>query len=78
MELANLSDALQYLVPEIIITAVLLIIVLFDLIFHDDKRILPYIAVGGLFITGFVTGSTDITTPRLFQALIILHSNILT
>ncbi len=51
MELGSLS----YIKPEIAIAITLLLIVLFDLIFHRDKRIIPYIAVIGIIIAGYFT-----------------------
>jgi len=52
-ELSILSEALKYLKPEIAVSIVLLAVVLFDLIFHNNKKILPYISMAGLAITGY-------------------------
>lgn len=52
-ELSILSEALKYLKPEIAISVALLVVVLFDLIFHNNKKILPYISMAGLIIAGY-------------------------
>ncbi|MFC2134828.1 NADH-quinone oxidoreductase subunit N [Bacteroidota bacterium] len=52
-ELSILSEALKYLKPEIAVSIILLVVVLFDLIFHHNKKILPYISLIGIIITGF-------------------------
>ena len=53
MELQNLYEALSYIKPEISIAVYLILIVLFDLIFHNDKKFLHYIALIGVVVTGF-------------------------
>ncbi len=53
MELQNLYEALSYIKPEISIAVYLILIVLFDLIFHNDKKFLHYIALIGVIVTGF-------------------------
>ncbi|MCF8242767.1 MAG: NADH-quinone oxidoreductase subunit N [Melioribacteraceae bacterium] len=53
MDASLLTENLSYILPEIVISAALIIIVLFDLIFHNDKRIIPYLAVAGLAVAGF-------------------------
>jgi NADH-quinone oxidoreductase subunit N len=54
MDAMNLSQALSFVKPEISISITLLVVVLFDLIFHKDKRIIPYIAMLGVIITGII------------------------
>src|SRR4030043_399054 len=53
MDLTNLYEALKYIKPEISVSSALLLIVLFDLIFHKNKKIIPFIALAGIFITGY-------------------------
>ncbi len=53
MDLTNLYEALKYIKPEIAVSSALLLIVLFDLIFHKNKKIIPFIALAGIFITGY-------------------------
>ena len=50
MMLENLAKDLHLITPELIVSVVLLIILLFDLIYDKDKRILPYIGLVGLFV----------------------------
>ncbi len=47
--LENLITDANLIVPEIIVAVTLLLVVLFDLIFHKDKSIIPYIGIVGLF-----------------------------
>ncbi len=53
MELSNLSHSLNLLLPELTLSIALLVLVLFDLIFHHDKKIISYVALIGLLATGF-------------------------
>lgn len=53
MELQNLYEALSYIKPEISVAVYLILIVLFDLIFNNDKKFLHYIALIGVLVTGF-------------------------
>jgi NADH-quinone oxidoreductase subunit N len=48
--LENLVKDIYLILPEIIVSATLLLIVLFDLIFNKDKTILPYLGLVGLFL----------------------------
>lgn len=52
MELNNLYQSINLILPEIVLSASLVILVLADLIFHKDKRLIPYIAGIGIAITG--------------------------
>lgn len=47
--LENLIKDMSLIVPEIIVSVTLLLIVLFDLIYSKDKKIIPYISLIGLF-----------------------------
>ncbi|MEW6701332.1 MAG: NADH-quinone oxidoreductase subunit N [Bacteroidota bacterium] len=51
----NLYHSLGLIVPELILSAVLIVLVLADLIFHKNKKYIPYIAIAGILITGFFT-----------------------
>jgi len=44
MELNNLYQSLNLILPEIVLSISLVVLVLADLIFHKDKRLIPYIA----------------------------------
>ncbi|HOI29837.1 MAG TPA: NADH-quinone oxidoreductase subunit N [Melioribacteraceae bacterium] len=52
MELNNLYQSINLILPEIVLSAGLIILVLADLIFHKDKRLIPYIAGIGIAVTG--------------------------
>ncbi|MDQ7815787.1 MAG: NADH-quinone oxidoreductase subunit N [Melioribacteraceae bacterium] len=52
MELNNLYQSLNLILPEIVLSISLVVLVLADLIFHKDKRLIPYIAGIGIAITG--------------------------
>jgi NADH-quinone oxidoreductase subunit N len=49
--MTNLYQSLGLIVPEIILSAALIIIVISDLIFHKDKKIVPFIALAGIIAT---------------------------
>lgn len=51
MDISTFSEAIGFVKPEIAISAVLLLIVLLDLIFHKDKRIIPFAVIAGIIIT---------------------------
>lgn len=63
MDFANLHLSLSNILPEISIAVFLMLVVGFDLIFHEDKKLIPYLALLGLIITGFLVvknmGITD-------------------
>ena len=50
----DILNSIAYIYPELSVSIFLLIIVLFDLIFHTNKKIIPYIAVTGLVVTGLL------------------------
>jgi NADH-quinone oxidoreductase subunit N len=50
MDLDNLYSSLNLIQPEITISVTLILIVLFDLIFHTNKKIIPFIAIIGLIV----------------------------
>ncbi len=51
MDMNNLYDSLSLITPELIISITLLVIVLFDLIFKNNKSFLPWLASAGIVIT---------------------------
>ncbi|MFH1198502.1 MAG: NADH-quinone oxidoreductase subunit N [bacterium] len=53
MDFTNLYNSIANMVPEIVLSATLLIIVLFDLAFSKNKNLLPAISIMGLLITAF-------------------------
>ena len=56
-----LSSSLQFIKPEIAISILLVIVVLFDLIFNKNKNLLPFISIIGLLITVyFVVGQFSV------------------
>jgi NADH-quinone oxidoreductase subunit N len=54
MDFANLQLSLSNIMPEISVAVFLMLIVGYDLIFNEDKKLIPYIAILGLLITGFL------------------------
>lgn len=53
MDVSNIIESLKLIKPEIAIAAGLLIVLIFDLIFHRDKKLIPYVALLGLFAAGY-------------------------
>ena len=51
----NLYHSLSLIVPEIVLSVALIVLVLADLIFHKDKKFIPYIALAAIAVTGFFT-----------------------
>jgi len=49
----NLSSSLQLIKPEIALSILLVVVVLFDLIFDKKKNLLPFISIIGLLITAY-------------------------
>lgn len=50
--MTNLYQSILLILPEIVVSSVLIILVLSDLIFHKDKRVIPFIAGIGIIVTG--------------------------
>lgn len=50
--MTNLYQSLELILPEIVLSLALVVLVISDLIFHKDKRLIPYIAGFGIAITG--------------------------
>lgn len=50
----DILNSISLIYPELAVSIFLLIIVLFDLIFHTNKKIIPYVSVVGLVITGLL------------------------
>lgn len=53
MDFANLQLSLSNIMPEISVAVFLMLIVGYDLIFNEDKKLIPYLAILGLIVTGF-------------------------
>ena len=51
MNIENLISDLVFIKPELAVSATLVLIVLFDLIFAENKKFLPYISILGLLVT---------------------------
>ncbi len=66
MDFTNLQLSLNNILPEISVSVFLLIIVSYDLIFNEDKRLIPYIALLGLIVTGFFIVGNMGHTESLF------------
>ncbi|MCX6170819.1 MAG: NADH-quinone oxidoreductase subunit N [Ignavibacteriales bacterium] len=49
----NLYQSLNLIVPEIVLSISLIVLVLADLIFHKDKKIIPYLAITAILVTGY-------------------------
>lgn len=54
MDLTNLYSNLNLIIPEIAVSIFLLLIVGVDLIFDKEKKYIPYVALSGLLITGYL------------------------
>ncbi|MBK9099773.1 MAG: NADH-quinone oxidoreductase subunit N [bacterium] len=53
MNFENLTTSLQLIKPEIALSILLVVVVLFDLIFDKRKNLLPFISIIGLLITAY-------------------------
>ncbi|HEX2869247.1 MAG TPA: NADH-quinone oxidoreductase subunit N [Ignavibacteriales bacterium] len=53
MEFNTIYNNLFYLVPEIAVSAFLLLVVLADLILGNNKKLLPYLSIAGMIVAGF-------------------------
>lgn len=53
MNIENLTSSLQLIKPEIALSILLVVVVLFDLIFDKRKNILPYILIIGLLVIAY-------------------------
>ncbi|HEY7751789.1 MAG TPA: NADH-quinone oxidoreductase subunit N [Ignavibacteriaceae bacterium] len=70
MNFENLSSNLALIKPEIVISITLVLIVLFDLIWHKNKKILPYLSIAGIIISGyFVTEQFGINSSAFITGL---------
>jgi NADH-quinone oxidoreductase subunit N len=62
MEPNNLYQSINLILPEIVLSASLIILVLADIIFHKDKRLIHFIAAIGIAVTGaFVINQFGLT-----------------
>lgn len=60
MDLTSLNNSLKLITPEIVLSIFLVIVVVVDLIYKSNKKIIPFISIVGLVITGiFVISSLD-------------------
>jgi NADH-quinone oxidoreductase subunit N len=50
--MANLYQSLHLIRPEIVLSIALVVLVMCDLIFHKNKKAIPYIAMLGILVTG--------------------------
>lgn len=67
--MANLYQSLELIKPEIVLSIALLVLVACDLIFHKDKKLIPYIALGGLLLTGiFLIANTGVSGFAFIQS----------
>jgi NADH-quinone oxidoreductase subunit N len=53
LNINNFISDLAFIKPELVISATLVIIVLFDLIFSSKKKLLPYISLIGIVVAGY-------------------------
>ena len=53
MNFESLTSSLQLIKPEIAVSILLVVVVLFDLIFDKRKNLLPFISIIGLLITAY-------------------------
>ncbi len=54
MDIISFYESLEFIKPEIAISVTLLLIVVFDLIFKDNKKVLPVIGAAGLIATLYI------------------------
>jgi NADH-quinone oxidoreductase subunit N len=52
MDTSSIIESIALVKPELVISALILVCVLFDLIFDKNKKILPYIVVAGISLCG--------------------------
>jgi len=75
MEMVNLYESLSLIKPEISVSIFLLLLVTFDLVFHKDKKFIPYLASAGIVVTGiFVIGQFFINGFAFTTAKVITTS----
>lgn len=53
MDVSNIIESLKLLKPEIAVSAGLVLVLIFDLIFHKDKKLIPWVALLGLAAAGY-------------------------
>ncbi len=53
MDLSYITKSLHLIKPELVISAVLVIIVIADLIMDKNKKLLPFISLAGLLVAGY-------------------------
>ncbi len=69
--LNNIVNSLHLIKPELVISAVVVLLVLFDLIWSKSKKFLPFISLAGLIIAGYFI-LTDFNTSAIAFS---YHSN---
>ncbi len=67
MDLTTLYSNLSFIIPEISVAIFLMIIVGLDLIFKNDKSYIPYVALAGLLITGYLLLCQQGTSESAFS-----------
>lgn len=67
MDLTTLYSNLSFIIPEISVAIFLMIIVGVDLIFKNDKSYIPYVALAGLMITGYLLLCQQGTSESAFS-----------
>src|SRR3972149_4928259 len=51
--LTYIIDSIKYLMPEVVIAITLALLVTVDLIMGKNKKLLPWLSIIGLFVTGY-------------------------
>ena len=67
MNINNFISDLAFIKPELVISATLVIIVLFDLIFSSKKKLLPYISLIGIVVAGYFVSNQFGTAVTTFK-----------
>ncbi len=67
MNIANFSRMLSLIKPEIAVSVTILVIVVFDLIFNKNKKIIPYLALLGILISGYYVIGQNYLTGTAFS-----------
>lgn len=53
MEITSLYHSINFVLPEIVLSIALVALVIIDLIYHRDKKIVPWVALAGILATGY-------------------------
>lgn len=68
MEYQSITESLSYIKPEIAISVTLAVIVILDLIFNKEKRIVAYAGIVGIIVTGWLCINQLGVTASVFPA----------